>query len=369
MKITVIYGGKSGEHEVSLVSATSVVKNINLSKHSLNLIGITKEGKWFYQDESELKRIKEDEKATLQIKEKYPVVIVPAGSKENAIQVQTNGKYTNLYTDIVFPVLHGTYGEDGTIQGLFEMAELPYVGCATMASSLTMDKEKTKQVWGNANLPIVPYICAKKYQSEQKDEFELLLKDIEEKFGYPVFAKPCCAGSSVGASKASNKNELEKAILEAFKWDDKILIEPFIHAREIECSVTGNEKPVAYTPGEIAPTHEFYDYDAKYTDPNGASLLIPAKLDDTVLEQVRSLAVKAYSSLDASGLSRVDFFLDKNSGKLMLNEINTMPGFTSISMFPKMCEAAGLKYSDLIEELIKLGINRFEKKRELLTSR
>ena len=225
MKITILYGGKSGEHEVSLVSAASVARNIDFSKHSINLIGITKEGKWFYQEDSELQRIKKDKTASLQIKEKYPVVIVPGGSKQNAIQVENNGKYINLYTDIVFPVLHGTFGEDGTIQGLFEMAELPYVGCGTMASSLTMDKEKTKQIWENANLPIVPYICAKKYQSEDKTEFENLLEQVNSKFGYNVFVKPCCAGSSVGASKASDKTSLEKAILEAFKWDDKILIE------------------------------------------------------------------------------------------------------------------------------------------------
>lgn len=369
MKITILYGGKSGEHEVSLVSAASVARNIDFSKHSINLIGITKEGKWFYQEDSELQRIKKDKTASLQIKEKYPVVIVPGGSKQNAIQVENNGKYINLYTDIVFPVLHGTFGEDGTIQGLFEMAELPYVGCGTMASSLTMDKEKTKQIWENANLPIVPYICAKKFEAEDKTEFENLLEQVNSKFGYNVFVKPCCAGSSVGASKASDKTSLEKAILGAFKWDDKILIEECVNAREIECSVTGNDNPVAYIPGEIAPTHEFYDYDAKYTDPNGASLLIPANLDEETIKQVQTIAVQAYKSLDASGLSRVDFFLDKNSGKLMLNEINTMPGFTSISMFPKMCEAAGLKYADLIEEVLQLGINRFEKKRELLTSR
>ena len=290
MKITILYGGKSGEHEVSLVSAASVARNIDFSKHSINLIGITKEGKWFYQEDSELQRIKKDKTASLQIKEKYPVVIVPGGSKQNAIQVENDGKYINLYTDIVFPVLHGTFGEDGTIQGLFEMAELPYVGCGTMASSLTMDKEKTKQIWENANLPIVPYICAKKYQSEDKTEFENLLEQVNSKFGYNVFVKPCCAGSSVGASKASDKTSLEKAILEAFKWDDKILIEECVNAREIECSVTGNDNPVAYIPGEIAPTHEFYDYDAKYTDPNGASLLIPANLDEETIKQVQTIA-------------------------------------------------------------------------------
>lgn len=369
MKITILFGGKSGEHEVSLVSAASVARTIDTTKHSVNLIGITKEGKWFYQDANELSRIKADTTAALQIKQDYPVSVIPGGSKENAIQVFTNGKYVSLFTDIVFPVLHGTYGEDGTVQGLLEMAELPYVGCGTMASSLTMDKEKTKQVWKDAKLPIVPFVCIRRAQKNNPAEFEKVLSNCEKEFSYPVFIKPCCAGSSVGASKAKNREEFIKTITEAFVWDEKILVEPFISAREIECSVTGNDNPVAYIPGEIAPRHEFYDYEAKYSDPDGAALLIPAKLDEQTIEQVRQIAVKAYSVLDASGLSRVDFFIDKNTNDLMLNEINTMPGFTPISMFPKMCEKAGLEYKNLIETLINLGIERFNARRNLKTSR
>lgn len=369
MKITILYGGKSSEHEVSLVSAASVARNIDLSKHSVNLIGITKDGRWFYQDDKELQRVKKDTSAPFQIKEDFPVVIIPAGKKENALQVEIKGKLTSLYTDIVFPVLHGTFGEDGTIQGLFEMAELPYVGCGTMASSLTMDKEKTKQIWESANLPIVPYICAKKHEIETDKGLSLLEEKSKNQFGYPVFIKPCCAGSSVGASKANNKEEFVKSVKEAFSWDDKILIEPFIKAREIECSVIGNEKQISFIPCEILPTHEFYDYEAKYKDPEGATFSIPANLDEKQIEQIKLTAEKAYKILDVSGLSRVDFFINKENGKIMLNEINTMPGFTPISMFPQMCSVGGLKYPDLIEELLNLGISRFNKKRELLTSK
>ncbi|MGP1587330.1 MAG: D-alanine--D-alanine ligase family protein [Treponemataceae bacterium] len=366
MNITILFGGKSGEHEVSVVSASYVARNIDTKKHTVNLIGIAKDGKWYYQDLAEFQRVKNDPESSFQIKTDYPVFIIPGGGKNQALQVKTHSAFESIHTDIVFPVLHGSYGEDGTIQGLLEMAELPYVGCGTMASALTMDKEKTKQIWEFSGLPVVPYICAKK---DRLSDIESLICDSEKKFGYPVFIKPCCAGSSVGSSKASDKKELYTAVEEAFKWDEKILIEKFIPAREIECSVTGNYETKSYTLGEISPTHEFYDYDAKYKDPNGASLLIPAKLDKDVTEKIKNMAEKAYTLLDVTGLSRVDFFICKETGQIMLNEINTMPGFTSISMFPKMCEVSGLKYADLIEHLIKLGIERFEYRRNLKTSR
>ncbi|MCR4790201.1 MAG: D-alanine--D-alanine ligase [Treponemataceae bacterium] len=367
MKITILYGGKSGEHEVSLVSAANVVRNIDTSKHFVNLIGIDKDGKWYWQEQTEIDRIKEEKDSPLEIRKEYPVSIIPGGGKKGAFQVKTHTSFTTFQTDIVFPVLHGTYGEDGTIQGLLEMAEVPYVGCTTMSSSLTMDKEKTKVVWTNAGLPVVPYHCV--YKSHMAELDEKIIPSIEKDFSYPVFVKPCCAGSSVGASKANNRSELKTSLYEALKWDDKVLVEKFIPAREIECSVMGNDQAKAYGPGEIAPKHEFYDYDAKYTDPNGADLLIPAKLDENMLEKVREMAVKAYQALDASGLSRVDFFISKEDGQLLLNEINTMPGFTEISMFPKMCAYGGIPYSQLIEDLCQLGIEKFESRRTLQTSR
>lgn len=372
MNIAILYGGKSSEHEVSLRSATAVVQNINTDKHNVHLIGITKEGRWFLQSSNELHKIKADKNATLSISQNTDMVIsvIPGGGMEGGlITVGSSFGAKNLPVDVVFPVLHGTYGEDGTIQGLLEIANIPYVGGNVMSSAVSMDKEKTKQIWTHAGLPVVPFVCVRRYEYENEEIFTGIIKNIERDFTYPVFIKPCCGGSSVGAAKVENKADLIKNAKEAFLWDDKILIEPFINAREIECSVTGNTELTAYTPGEIISSHGFYDYDAKYNDPNGAQLLIPADLDDTLLRTVRELAKKAYCALDLTGLSRVDFFLDKNTDKLYLNEVNTIPGFTSISMFAKMCEASGLHYPDLIEKLLKLAIERSTLRASLKTSR
>lgn len=380
MIIALIYGGKSGEHEVSLVSASAIARNINTKKHELILIGITKEGKWFFQEDSELDRIRADENAHFEIKEKKEneVFVIPGGGQKNTFVIGgVGGKVISC--DVVFPALHGTYGEDGTIQGLFEMMNIPYVGCSTLASAITMDKEKTKSVLQNAGIPVVPGICMRRSDFCDSKKYDEILDEIQKKFGFPVFVKPCSAGSSDGAEKAVNLEILKSAIQEAFEWDDKILIEKAVNAREIECSVTGNpttfdgkndfEKLTAYGPGEIAPKHQFYDYDAKYNDPDGADLLIPAKLPDARLEEVRSLAKKAYAALDLCGLSRVDFFIDRDTDKLYLNEINTLPGFTQISMFPKMCEKFGLKFSVLTELLINEAVARFQATRSLKTSR
>lgn len=372
MNIAILYGGKSSEHEVSLRSATAVVQNINTDKHNVHLIGITKEGRWFLQSSNELHKIKTDKNATLSIRQNADMVVsvIPGGGREGGlITVGSSFGAKNLPVDVVFPVLHGTYGEDGTIQGLLEIANIPYVGGGVMSSAVSMDKEKTKQIWIHAGLPVVPFVCIRRFEYENEETFGNIIKNIERDFTYPVFIKPCCGGSSVGAAKAENKTELIKNTKEAFLWDDKILIEPFINAREIECSVTGNTELTAYTPGEIVSSHGFYDYDAKYNDPNGAQLLIPADLDDTLLRTVRELAKKAYCALDLTGLSRIDFFLDKNTDKLYLNEVNTIPGFTSISMFAKMCEASGLHYPDLVEKLLKLAIERSTSRASLKTSR
>lgn len=380
MIIALIYGGKSGEHEVSLVSASAIARNINTKKHELILIGITKEGKWFFQEDSELDRIRADENAHFEIKEKKEneVFVIPGGGQKNTFVIGgVGGKVISC--DVAFPALHGTYGEDGTIQGLFEMMNIPYVGCSTLASAITMDKEKTKAVLQNAGIPVVPGICMRRSDFCDSKKYDEILSEIQKKFGFPVFVKPCSAGSSDGAEKAVNLEILKSAIQEAFEWDDKILIEKAVNAREIECSVTGNpttfdgkndfENLTAYGPGEIAPKHQFYDYDAKYNDPDGADLLIPAKLPDARLEEVRSLAKKAYAALDLCGLSRVDFFIDRDTDTLYLNEINTLPGFTQISMFPKMCEKFGLEFSDLTELLINEAVARFKATRSLKTSR
>jgi D-alanine-D-alanine ligase len=377
MTIAILYGGKSGEHEISLISAASIARGIDASKHQIILIGITKDGRWFLQDYSELARIRRDTESPLKITEDpfRAVSILPGGGIKKAVMV--GGK--SIPVDIVFPALHGTFGEDGTVQGMLEMAELPYVGCGVMTSAVTMDKEKTKAVWENAGLPVVPYVCVRRSDLTDSKEYGKFLDNAVAKLSFPLFVKPCSAGSSDGASKATNMKELNGALTDAFHWDDKVLIEKAINAREVECSVTGNattdggkdkaEAVAAYIPGEIAPTHTFYDYDAKYNDPNGAALKIPADLDKKMLETVRTTAVAAYKALDASGLSRVDFFVDRDSGTLYLNEINTIPGFTSISMFPKLCEAAGLTFTDLTELLLQEAVLRFKATRSLQTSR
>ncbi|EFW37993.1 D-alanine--D-alanine ligase family protein [Treponema phagedenis] len=366
MNIAIMYGGKSSEHEVSLVSATSIVRNIN-SLHTIHLIGITKQGTWFLQNQDELMRIRSDEQAVLQIHTaaENQVSIIPGGGTKGALKVGQRF----LETDVIFPVLHGSFGEDGTIQGLFEMAELPYVGCGVLASSLSMDKEKTKNLCQAAGLPIVPFFTVRKNTWDIQSERDLLIQEIEKELDYPLFVKPCRAGSSVGAGIAKDKNELLSRAEEAFSWDYKILVEACIPAREIECSVTGNETCIAYTPGEIIPSHSFYDYEAKYTDPDGAILKIPAEITDDERKTIREIAMKAYKTLDLSGFARVDFFIDKKTKKIYLNEINTIPGFTSISMFPKMCAASGLPYPDLITLLLQLAIERFDSERKLKTSR
>ena len=375
MNITLIYGGRSGEHEISLISASAILRGID-KKHTINLIGITKSGKWYLQSQDEVKRVCNDSTATLQITEDASsmVNIIPGGHTECFC---VNGE--PIITDVVFPALHGTYGEDGKIQGLLEMADIAFVGCSTMASSLTMDKEKTKQVLEACGISVVPYICMKRCDMLNSNRYDQLFNKAIETLGFPLFVKPCCAGSSNGASKAENPRQLSFALMEAFGWDDKVLIEKAIDAREIECSVTGNsvsypsdsetEIVKAYLPGEILPTHTFYDYDAKYKDPNGAGLQIPADLSPDMIETIRSEAVKIYKALDAEGLSRVDFFIDKETNDLYFNEINTMPGFTSISMFPKMCEKTGLNFTNLLELLITQALERFLSKSTLQTSR
>lgn len=375
MNIALIYGGRSGEHEISLISAASIARGID-KKNTVTLIGITKDGTWFLQNESEYNRICKDKDASLKIEEsdENKIYVVPGG-KNKAFRTKSG----SLNIDVVFPALHGTYGEDGTIQGLLDMADIPYIGCSTMASALTMDKEKTKQILKSSEIPVVPYICIKRCDLNNSQRYDEIFQRCIDELGFPLFIKPCCAGSSNGANKAENAKEFSFYLMEAFTWDDKVLVEKSINAREIECSVTGNsttanpnceaETVRAYIPGEILPTHTFYDFDAKYNDPDGAKLLIPADISTDLIETVRSTAVRAYKALDCSGLSRIDFFIDRDTGELYLNEINTLPGFTSISMFPKMCEKAGLKFAELIKLLIEEAFLRYKAKSSLTTSR
>lgn len=375
MNIALIYGGRSTEHEISLISASAVARGFS-KEDNIILIGITKEGKWYLQSQDLFKKICEDKNENLTIVEddNNLINLIPGGKKDSFTCNQKS-----LEIDLAFPVLHGNNGEDGTIQGLFEMLNIPYVGCTHLSSAITMDKEKTKMIWESVGLPVVPYVCMKRSVMLDSVIYDAFIEETEKELGYPMFVKPTCAGSSIGASKANNRKELSYNLMEAFQWDNKVLIEKSINAREIECSVTGNsvtfpadseiEEVVAYIPGEIAPSHTFYDFDAKYNDPNGAKLIIPADLSENDLEKIRKTACAAYKVLDATGLSRVDFFIDKDTKQVYLNEINTLPGFTQISMFPKMCQAAGLDFKSLIKLLIDEALALYETKKQLTVKR
>ncbi|MBN2617173.1 MAG: D-alanine--D-alanine ligase [Spirochaetales bacterium] len=344
--IAILYGGRSGEHDVSLLSASSVEKHLNKEKYNISLIGITLNGVWYYQENyinnSDCLEIIEDDSNI--------VSLIPG----RGLMV----KGIILPIDFIFPILHGTYGEDGTMQGLLEIVGIPFAGSGMDGSYLAMDKEVAKIIWDREGLPIVPFIGIKKhdYLKNPND----IKSRSQDKFGYPVFIKPVKAGSSVGVSRVESQDEFFAALDKAFKYDTKVLIEPAVNAREIECSVVGNYNLETFALGEIAPSHKFYDYDAKYIDPNGAKLIIPAVIDDSIATEMKRLAKSAYLALNLKGFSRVDFFLDKESNKIMINEINTIPGFTNISMFSMLCAHNGLGYSELLDRIFELGIERYQ---------
>lgn len=375
MTVAIVYGGKSGEHEVSLISGAAIARNANKS-HNVILIGVTKKGNFFLQDKSEYERICADEKSVLTITEKpeNKISVIPGGGKNSFATAKET-----LNIDVVFSAIHGTYGEDGTLQGLLEMADVPYVGCGVLSSALTMDKDLAKRIWRDAGLPVVPFVCITRNDLSDSNKYDTFVANAISQLGFPLFVKPCSAGSSDGACKASNAKELSFALMEAFEWDDKVLIEKSIDALEVECSVVGNsvtanaanekETVRVFGPGAIAPTHTFYDYDAKYNDPDGADLQIPAKISEDAAKKIRELAILAYKACDCSGLSRVDFFLDKNNGEIYINELNSLPGFTQISMFPKLCGYEGIGFTELIDLLIEESLAQFQAKRNLRTSR
>lgn len=383
IRVGVLFGGRSGEHEVSLLSAASVIEAIDKTKFEVIPIGITKEGKWLTSAHAErLLSGKHDDHhlragdpeatpgaALLAKGEAVLVPPVPAADKSAIVPFETDAAghhATSIDIDVIFPVLHGTFGEDGTIQGLFELANIPYVGAGVLGSAAGMDKDVMKALFKNAGLPIVKHVTV--LRSAWEREPKKVKKLVESKLKYPVFVKPANLGSSVGISKAHDGKELGPAIEEAEKFDRKIVIEQGVggknkKAREIECSVLGNDQPKASVAGEIVPMKEFYDYTAKYLDP-GSALQIPAKITKSLQKQVQELAIRAFQAVDCSGLGRVDFLLDPASNKLYVNEINTMPGFTSISMYPKLWEATGLKYRDLITRLIELAQERHADKQK-----
>jgi D-alanine-D-alanine ligase len=340
-KIAVLFGGQSTEHEVSRVSATSVLKNIDITKYDIYPIGITKDGLWF-EYTGKLDNIESGEW------EKDEFFKVPQGQK----------LLFNKEVDVVFPVLHGLFGEDGTIQGMCKLLNVPCVGPGVMSSAICMDKIYTKYLLENFNIKQADYVVINAHDyAKNKD---LLLEKIEKKLGYALFIKPSNSGSSVGITKAHNKEELILGVEEALKYDRKILVEKAINAREIEVAVLGNDYPEASIPGEVIPAKEFYDYEAKYKS-EASKLLIPAALSAAKLQTIRQQAIKIYTILDCAGMARVDFLVDKDTEDVYLNEVNTIPGFTKISMYPKMWQATGKTYGQLIDELIELAIERNNK--------
>jgi D-alanine-D-alanine ligase len=347
LRVGVVFGGRSGEHEVSLASARSIMAVMDRDKYEIVPIGITHDGRWLTSG---------DPLAALTAGEQTAAPADPqtAAAGRELVPGATGGRLPPL--DVIFPVLHGPYGEDGTVQGLLELAGVPYVGCGVLASSLAMDKIVSKELFIAHGLPVAPYraVTRKRWESEPA----AVVADLASHLGYPMFVKPANMGSSVGVGRAGDRIELEAALAEAARYDRKLLIEAAVpNAREIECGVLGNDEPLASTPGEVVPSNEFYDYAAKYLD-GRSELRIPAPVTADQAAQVRKLAVQAFLALDAAGLSRVDFLLDGVSGELYLNEVNTLPGFTSISMYPQLWAASGLPYTDLIDRLIELALER-----------
>jgi D-alanine-D-alanine ligase len=380
LRIGVIYGGRSSEHEVSLASAASVIANLDRQRYDPVPIRIDRDGRWSIPDkppaaviaaEVITKARQESARAGRPTREAF---LVPHPSEETVITFERateettgreNAYVAGLGLDVIFPVLHGPYGEDGTVQGLLELASVPYVGSGVLASSVGMDKAMMKVCFADRGLPIVPHIAV--LRADWQAAPDRVAAAVQERLGYPAFVKPANLGSSVGISKVKGPAELGPAIAIAAEFDRKVVIEAAVPAaREIECSVLGNDRPQASVPGEILPTREFYDYDAKYLEESQA--LIPAPLDAAQTAEVQRLATEAFLAIEASGFARVDFLLSRETGALFVNEINTIPGFTTISMFPKLWEASGLSYAEVLDRLVELAMERHAGKQSLRTS-
>ncbi|WP_227019342.1 D-alanine--D-alanine ligase family protein [Sinanaerobacter chloroacetimidivorans] len=352
IKLGVIFGGRSGEHEISLMSATSVIKAIDKEKFQLVLIGITKEGNWLLYD-GPVEKIEdgswqqEAEAALANDPDKYGITVLGAG-----------GKSLKSIIDFALPVLHGPFGEDGTIQGLFEMADIPYGGCGVLGSAAAMDKALAKEIFAKRNLPVCRHLMLQKEEIEEN--LQGVIQRTEKFLPYPIFVKPSNMGSSVGISKVHNQEELISALQLAAAYDRRLVLEEGLDCRELETGVLGNYNPEVAAVGEILPSAEFYDYKAKYFDGGQSKMCIPADIPDEIAQEIRVIAAEAYCLLDCSGFARVDFFLEKGTNKVYLNEINTIPGFTKYSMFPLLWAEAGFAYPNLIEKIIDLGLERYK---------
>ncbi|MEW6244281.1 MAG: D-alanine--D-alanine ligase family protein [Bacillota bacterium] len=343
LKVAVVFGGRSGEHEISLMSAKSIMSAIDREKYEVIPVGISKDGVWYLGASPEAGTITGQ---AVRLIGRDLVSLDEGTALEHLVRV-----------DVVFPALHGTFGEDGTIQGLFEMNSVPYVGAGVMSSAVCMDKSIMKAVFREAGIPVAPIRTF--LRKAVRQDAGRVVSQIEAEFNYPVFVKPANLGSSVGVSKAKNREQLFSALDLACMYDRKIVVEQGIDAREVECSVLGNDDPEASLAGEIIPSREFYDYYAKYID-DKSELLIPAPIPEAIHSEVRQLAIRAFKAVDCSGMARVDFFIERGTNQVYVNEINTIPGFTRISMYPKLWEATGISYPELMDRLITLGIERYE---------
>ena len=361
IRVGVLFGGRSAEHEVSLQSARNIVDAIDKEKYEVLLIGIDKNGGWHLDEGSRFFLGSAGSEIPQLSSGGENLALVP-GKQEQQI-VLPSGQQAPGSLDVVFPILHGPFGEDGTVQGLLKLANIPFVGAGVLGSAVGMDKDVMKRLLRDAGIPIAKFITLQKYSADA-----VSFDDARDQLGLPLFIKPANLGSSVGIHKVRTRDEFDGAVRDAFEYDNKVLVEECINGREIECSVLGNDQPVASVLGEILPSHEFYSYEAKYLDESGAALEIPAKLPQEISERMRQTAIRTFSVLCCEGMARVDFFL-RNGDEIIVNEINTIPGFTRISMYPKLWEATGLPYSELIDKLIALAMERFEREKGLKTDR
>lgn len=346
LRVGILFGGRSGEHEVSLASAASVIRALDPEKYEPVLIGISKDGRWLVGSTAQ-KMLPEV------LKSGERMFIPPDPTSASLVPISPSSGRPSISVDVVFPVLHGTFGEDGTVQGFLELAGLPYVGAGVLASAVGMDKDVQKRLFKEAGLPIVPFLAVSRTRWER--ERAGVIREVKKAFKFPVFIKPATLGSSVGMTRVKAAHEVGAAMDAAAEFALKILVERAVNAREIEVSVLGNEEVKASVPGEIVPHHEFYDYAAKYLE-SGTGLIIPAELTKKQVAQFQDYAVRAFKAIDGAGMARCDFFLERGTNKIFVNELNTIPGFTSISMYPKMWEASGLPYPQLIDRLIDLAL-------------
>jgi D-alanine-D-alanine ligase len=352
LRIGVLFGGRSGEHEVSLASAASVIRALDHEKYEAVPIGISKDGRWLVGSGA-MKMLSDV------LKSGDRVMLPPDPTAAHLVPLAASSGQPSVMVDVVFPVLHGTFGEDGTVQGLLDLAGLPYVGAGVLASAVGMDKDVQKRLFEQAGLPIVPFLAIYRWEWE-RDRLKVL-REIKKKFRFPIFVKPATLGSSVGMTRVNAQHELQKAMDLAAEFGLKIIVERGVNGREIEVSVLGNEEIRASIPGEIVPHREYYDYAAKYLE-GGTQLVIPAQLTKKQVTIFQDYAVRSFRAIDGTGMARCDFFLDRTNGKIFINELNTIPGFTSISMYPKLWEASGLPYTKLIDRLIELALELHKEK-------